>query len=338
MNLFKLRFNKRIFFPGILILLNLLFILLIVKLLLKVMFIVKNKDNKSKFEYKLNQDYYIKPIDTNLNYYYELKPDVVQMFDLKWMNGEVNYSINSNGLNERFNYSFNKNKNTYRIITLGDSLTFGANVDTKNNYPEQLEDFLNNHFKCENIRKFEVINLGVPGFDVEYSIEIFRRKGIMYNPDLILWFLNYWNLDNINEIKIPIYNNLKNQGIPDFDEKTGSHSAHEIAADKMFKNYGFNNILDINKKKLLDFIDIYKNNLVILTYNDILPKYKNLITDISKSKDNFYFFEIENLAIDKKLVLADRHPTVQGYQKIVSDLTEYLDKELLKECEINEKK
>ena len=56
-----------------------------------------------------------------------------------------------------------KNKDTFRIITLGDSFTFGMYINTKDNWTELLEDKLNSDMGCKNISMFEVINLGVGG-------------------------------------------------------------------------------------------------------------------------------------------------------------------------------
>ena len=60
----------------------------------------------------------------------------------EWGPNKGTYTINNDSLNERFNYSENKDKNTFRIITLGASYTYGLYVDTKNNWTEILEDIL----------------------------------------------------------------------------------------------------------------------------------------------------------------------------------------------------
>ena len=112
------------------------------------------------------------------------------------------YTINEDGLNERFNYSLEKPNNVFRIITIGDSFTFGLYVDTKDNWTEVLEDILNKELSCQNIKKFEVINLGVEGYDFEYAVERFKVRGLKYNPDLVLWLMIDSN--RLNELRIPI--------------------------------------------------------------------------------------------------------------------------------------
>ena len=126
-----------------------------------------------------------------LHYFYELIPNVELKSQHPFLPPGNYLTIvhNSDSLNERFEYSVEKPAGTYRIIALGDSFTFGALVDTKDNYPEQLEDLLNNELRCKNIGHFEVINLGVYGYDLWYSAERFLKRGEKYNPDLVLWFV-----------------------------------------------------------------------------------------------------------------------------------------------------
>jgi len=135
---------------------------------------------------------------SGLNYFYEPKPNMNIEVRQPWLTGPVRYTINADSLNERFNYTLAKGEKTYRIIALGDSFTFGLYVNTKENWPELLEDELNRH-TCGSVRKFEVINLGVYGYDIEYSIERYRLRGQKYRPDMVLWFFNDSDVNNRSE-------------------------------------------------------------------------------------------------------------------------------------------
>jgi len=103
-----------------------------------------------------------------------------------WLGYTPAYTINSDTLNDGSEYQIQKPKDTYRIMTLGDSFTFGFYVNTYDSYPETLERLLNEQ-PCNN--KFEVLNLGLPGYDIRQSLERFKRRGSKYNPDLVIWFL-----------------------------------------------------------------------------------------------------------------------------------------------------
>lgn len=80
-------------------------------------------------------------------------------------------------------YSLAKPKDTYRIIGIGDSFTFGSSVKLEESYLKQLESMLN---PGDRKIKYEVINLGVPGYDLENKLEILTKKGLAYHPDLVI--------------------------------------------------------------------------------------------------------------------------------------------------------
>ena len=90
------------------------------------------------------KDTLVFPEDTEFKYYFEPKPNEALEEKRYWPPyKKVVYTINSDGLNERYEYSPVKTKDTFRIITIGDSHTFGHYVNIENNFPEQLENLLN---------------------------------------------------------------------------------------------------------------------------------------------------------------------------------------------------
>lgn len=115
----------------------------------------------------------------------------------------VTYRINSLGLrNEEF--SPQKPQNTFRILMLGDSYTFGIGVELEQTFSKQLEKILNEgHPK----RKIEVINAGVSSYSpiIEYLFLV--TKGLSYQPDLVI--LNY----DISDVQ----DDYKYGNIADFD-------------------------------------------------------------------------------------------------------------------------
>src|SRR3990170_4440073 len=67
------------------------------------------------------------------------------------------------------------------------------------------------------VKGIEVINFGVPMYDIEYTIERFLNRGMKYNPNLVIWFVNGWNFNEINELRIPLMKKLIQDGIPDYN-------------------------------------------------------------------------------------------------------------------------
>lgn len=79
--------------------------------------------------------------------------------------------INSKGMRDN-EFSIEKPKEVFRIICLGDSVTFGWPNKSEKAYAYRLEALLNERIKNCN---FEVINAGVPGYSFLSRIEIFRN-------------------------------------------------------------------------------------------------------------------------------------------------------------------
>ncbi|MGH7767580.1 MAG: GDSL-type esterase/lipase family protein [Candidatus Binatia bacterium] len=72
---------------------------------------------------------------------------------------------------------------TFRIVCLGDSWTFGSNVDQNKAYPQQLTALLARNFPRAN---FEVLNLGVMGYSSYQGLELLKRQVLDLYPDLVL--------------------------------------------------------------------------------------------------------------------------------------------------------
>lgn len=72
---------------------------------------------------------------------------------------------------------------TYRIVCLGDSITFGWGMDEKLSYPRVLERYLNTQPGAK--IRVEVINAGVPGYDLEQITLYLSKKILSLKPDLV---------------------------------------------------------------------------------------------------------------------------------------------------------
>ena len=90
--------------------------------------------------------------------------------------------LNSDGLRDR-EYSIEKPADTYRILALGDSVTYGHSISEKGSYVKQLETMLNDGRKTI---RYQVINFGVSGYNTLQEFEFFRLKGRKYQPDLVM--------------------------------------------------------------------------------------------------------------------------------------------------------
>jgi hypothetical protein len=77
---------------------------------------------------------------------------------------------------------------TFRIVGVGDSFTFGTGVRAEDTFLAVLERELNKN----NSDRFEVINLGVPGYDTDNEVNMILARGVPLAPDLVIicFFLN----------------------------------------------------------------------------------------------------------------------------------------------------
>jgi len=89
---------------------------------------------------------------------------------------------NSYGLrNDEF--SLKPKPQTFRILCLGDSLTFGNGVKVQDTYPQRLQLMLNSH---PGGKSFEVINAGVPAYDTWQEAVYLREYGVNFSPQLVI--------------------------------------------------------------------------------------------------------------------------------------------------------
>lgn len=79
-----------------------------------------------------------------------------------------------------------------RIITLGDSYTFGWGVNDGEDYPAQLQEILNQR---RGEHRYEVINAGYEGTSIARQLNIYRQLGCDLEHDavLLLFFPNDWD-------------------------------------------------------------------------------------------------------------------------------------------------
>ncbi len=99
----------------------------------------------------------------------------------------VKISINSLGFRDR-EYSMTKEERTRRILALGDSDTFGMGVEMDQSFPKILENLLQgtHHRGGKETFRYEVINMGVYGYNTRQEVSLLEEKGIQLHPDLVI--------------------------------------------------------------------------------------------------------------------------------------------------------
>ncbi len=105
-----------------------------------------------------------------------------------WVRQFIQY--NRDGFRDR-EFAIAKPRNTFRILVVGDSQTFGHGIEKlEDTFPKQLEKLLNQGMVRP---KFEVLSFARPGWNTANQLQYIYKKGFLYQPDLIL--LNFFHND-----------------------------------------------------------------------------------------------------------------------------------------------
>ncbi len=261
--------------------------------------------------------------NAKLKYFYEPKPNTAIKEKNQFTTNIPIYSINDDALNERLNYSITRDKGTFRIVALGDSFTFGQFADTKNNYVEILEDKLNQQLHCKNYQKFEVINLGVKGYDLQYSVERFRLRGLKYEPDLVIWLLKDDDflqvLEEVYPEKTAMREQMKKDGTYEYYKEKGIYYPVSTRfGDEIRKKYGMDNILKYQKNALENLYKIYSGKVLIYTFPQTQKKFKRLLQEVAINHPNTIVNDNLTDIYKSNAHFPDNHPNLEGYQLIAN--------------------
>jgi hypothetical protein len=283
----------------------------------------------------INKEYLQYPKDTNLKFYSEPKANIQKQEDLTYIGipRTITHTFNADGLNERFDYPLEKEKGVFRIVSLGDSFTEGAWVATKDNYSELLEDLLNTKVHCPSIARFEVINLGVEGYDIQYDMERLKRKGLKYNPDLVI----LWTHENdytegnehLNSLSLTFDPATQAAELVAYYKKQGDYyPVLSALVDRFHQEFTRQTLLDEELGYLKELIHITSSPVLIFTLERMPQDIQISIRSILRTEDRF-FPEIP----DSYGAFSDQHPSLEGHKQFATFLFQKLMTTFLPSCQ-----
>ena len=262
-----------------------------------------------------------------LKYFFEPKPNTVNEDHTVWFPYISKQTINSDTLNERFKYSQEKKEGVFRIITLGDSFTYGSHVDTEENWTELLEDYLNTNNVCKDTKKYEVINLGVWGYDFAYETERYIRRGQKYNPDLIIMLII--DFGRVTEHRFQNQNRiiLTKEQKEEYRKKGIFYPELSIYDNELSND----SRITYQQKYFDKFMSIYNNGLLMVDFEKN-PIYQSAINKMARDYKEITLERTKLSWKNKEYSLLDGHPNTEGHKAIAEDMFAYLIKNKLIPC------
>lgn len=91
--------------------------------------------------------------------------------------GKIVYHYNHAGFRD-VDHTLEKPPGTTRIVVLGDSVTEGYGVEWSQTFPRQLQTQIGD--RCE------VITIAQQGINTLQEVDLFKREGLQYHPDLVI--------------------------------------------------------------------------------------------------------------------------------------------------------
>lgn len=91
----------------------------------------------------------------------------------------IDVRINSLGLRD---YEHDLSKNTYRILGIGDSYTFGEGAQIENTYLSVLEKELKNKYGQD----IEIFKAGIPGYSTKQEVGFLKRYITLFKPKVVI--------------------------------------------------------------------------------------------------------------------------------------------------------
>jgi hypothetical protein len=130
-------------------------------------------------------------LDYNIMHFYHFTENPKICYRIKPF---ASSEINSEGFRGE-EFTARKDENSVRIIMLGDSITYGSFVKRSETFSDVLEKTLIAKSRLLPLpKRYEVMNFGIPGYNIVSEIEVLKVFGLKYKPDIVV--LNYFWNDN----------------------------------------------------------------------------------------------------------------------------------------------
>lgn len=284
---------------------------IIVLLIYSIVKVAHHGDVLGKQVTLMRRDDYVFTVIDNNRLFWEHNQAGSETVSPDWLDYKVTYTINNDGLNSVHDYAVSKSTNVFRIVALGDSFTFGAWVNTPENYPSRLEILLND--LPEKSKNYEVLNLGESAYDVDYMIRRYRMRGKKYHPDVIVMlilecdFTELAGLMGAQVRKQEFQLRRGDDGMSALDRGmlaiTNAHEDINTMTNNRIEQYQL--------ETLRGFLDEADVPILIVTDDMSTIHGQSALSAIAKMHHNVYYDVLPEISR-----LADLHPSAEGHRQI----------------------
>lgn len=131
--------------------------------------------------------FYVRHVDNDLECEFMTEDPLLMWRPLKLYDSSQHaIKISSQGFRD-YEYHVRKPHDTFRILCLGDSTTFGAGVVQEATYHSLLETELNRN-AAGTRHRFEIINGGCTGYTSAQGLALYRYHGRRLKPDVVTFY------------------------------------------------------------------------------------------------------------------------------------------------------
>ena len=278
--------------------------------------------------------------DDHLKYFFEWGAHQTITYERSWLPRVIETKTNNDGLISPVDYDPAKPVGVYRILAIGDSFTEGPFVDPAETYPRQLEALLNSSTTCKSVHTYEVLNMGVGGYDIEYAGARLLSKGIKYNPDLVVWFLkndDFVERSDINFEREQKYMEFVNNNLGgDIDKfepykkwlahigetKKVDQIVHGIVVREQVEEAAHMLYFREQEDMINEIVNATKLPIIMITSTDTDTIFKARMKLWANANETIYFFDkIPALKYGEETFEPhDGHPNNKGYREIANSL------------------
>lgn len=254
---------------------------------------------------------------------------------------------NSDGLRNDKDYTKGAHPGIFRIVGLGDSVTYGFGVNIEETYLKVLEAKLSKNTK----KKVEVINAAFPGWSIAQELLFLKTQGIEYKPDfIIIGFVDddifrnqeYYNtamsLDSQDVAKKEVQKTpLDKSWIQNFLLAKTKFYPFILSKIKYLRNRNFLDFSLNQTKNLFKELNKFcqKNKIkylvAVIPLREKESKINNLMVEFFKDNEMPYLDLRENfLKREGELYLVkDNHPNAEGHKLVANGIYDYLQQRKL---------